>query len=39
VSAVHRPPRAAEGDESATSVLAALAANTTIAVAKGAAAR
>jgi cation diffusion facilitator family transporter len=38
VSAVHRPPRAAEGDESATSVLAALAANTTIAVAKGAAA-
>jgi cation diffusion facilitator family transporter len=37
VSAVH-PPRTAEGDESVTSVLAALAANTTIAVAKGAAA-
>jgi cation diffusion facilitator family transporter len=37
VSAVH-PPRTAEGDESVTSVLAALAANTTIALAKGTAA-
>jgi cation diffusion facilitator family transporter len=37
VSAVH-PPRTAEGDESATSVLAALAANTTIGVAKATAA-
>jgi len=38
MAAVHPPPRAAEGDESATSVLVALAANTTIAVAKGIAA-
>jgi cation diffusion facilitator family transporter len=37
VSAVH-PPRTAEGDESRASVLAALAANTTIAIAKGTAA-
>jgi cation diffusion facilitator family transporter len=37
VSAVH-PPRAAEGEESTASVLAALAANTTIAISKGAAA-
>jgi cation diffusion facilitator family transporter len=37
VSAVH-PPRTAEGEESRTSVLAALAANTTIAIAKGTAA-
>lgn len=35
---MHPPPRSAERDESATSVLAALAANTTIAVAKGTAA-
>ena len=38
MSAVHRPPRAAEGDESATRGLGARAANPTIAAAKGTAA-